>query len=574
MSLFLGLLLVVATAWTSPPLEPSFGSAAHFDRGLASQQSGEPVIRSEVGLQTVDVRVKDSHGNDVLGLSAKDFTVREDGKPQEIAFFDAGSGPVTVAVLVDSSSSVGSSAQVGSAEEVAARFMHLARPGDEIWAMDFTEWTGPFERLTPRQLLSPGQVTVPPAGGVGSAIYDAIATAVCNLRGSKNPRQAIIVITDGIDEHSRISLERLIDVIRSQRAQLFLIGLPSRPEFRIPEPAQPKVTLVTGHDIDNPDVVFDRLAQEAGAETFIPKSENGLQDALKAVSNLLESEYTLAYYLPKISHKLRRIEVKVNRRRVRVLPGLVVSSQDSAELVHFVEGTCAVSPNFHPYPYESHVTEGPSGMVYRDDFSDRSSGWPQHPDSHYVSAGYELTTFERTVADSTPRPNISALGLTTGRTTIYRENVVAAYGPSWRDFRVSATMRPVLGHASNGQEQKFTRQVRAAAGLVFRMNQEGYYALLLGGPPKDKNFSLELVARQFQADSYAESVVVPWTSIDRALPFEMTLAVEDIGDHITVFVDGKKVGSARDDRFSEGYVGFTVSAAARATFGNFVVEQK
>jgi VWFA-related protein len=574
MSLFLGLLLVMATAWTSPPLEPSFGSAVHFDRRLAAPQSSRPVLRSEVDLQTVNVQVRDKQGNNVPGLAANDFKVREDGKPQEIAFFDAGTGPVTVAVLVDSSSSVGSSAQVGSAEEVAARFMRLARPGDEIWAMDFTEWTGRFERLTPRQLLSLGQVTVPPAGGVGSAIYDAIATAVCNLRGSKNPRQAIIVITDGIDEHSRIGLEQLIELIRSQRAQLFLIGLPSRPEFRIQEPAQPKVTLVTGHDIDNPDVVFDRLAQEAGAETFIPKSENGLQDALKAVSNLLESEYTLAYYLPKISHKLRRIEVKVDRRGAHVLPGLVESSQDSAELVHFVEGTCAVSPNFHPYPYESHVTEGPSGMVYRDDFSDRSSGWPQHPDSHYVSAGYELTTFERTVADSTPRPNISALGLTTGRTTIYRENVVAAYGPSWRDFRVSATMRPVLGHASNGQEQKFTRKVRAAAGLVFRMNQEGYYALLLGGPPKDKNFSLELVARQFQADSYAESVVVPWTSIDRALPFEMTLAVEDIGDHITVFVDGKKVGSARDDRFSEGYVGFTVSAAARATFGNFVVEQK
>jgi hypothetical protein len=106
------------------------------------------------------------------------------------------------------------------------------------------------------------------------------------------------------------------------------------------------------------------------------------------------------------------------------------------------------------------------------------------------------------------------------------------------------------------------------------MNQEGYYALLLGGPPKDKNFSFELVARQFQVDSYAESVVVPWTSIDRASPLEMTLAVEDIGDQITVFVDGKKVGSARDDRFREGYVGFTVSAPARATFGNFVVEQK
>jgi hypothetical protein len=180
MGLFFDLLLVMATAWTSPPLEPSFGSAAHFDRGLAAPQSSGTALRSEVDLQTVNVQVKDKQGNSVAGLAANDFTVREDGQLQKIAFFDAGSGAVTVAVLVDSSSSVGSRARVGSAEEVAARFMRLARPKDEIWAMDFTEWTGPFERLTPQQLLSPGQVTVPPAGGVGSAIYDAIATAVCN----------------------------------------------------------------------------------------------------------------------------------------------------------------------------------------------------------------------------------------------------------------------------------------------------------------------------------------------------------------------------------------------------------
>ena len=362
MGLFLDLLLVMVTAWTSAPLEPSFGSAAHFDRGLAAPQSGRPVLRSEVDLQTVNVQVKDKQGNNVPGLAAHDFNVREDGQPQTIAFFDAGSGPVTVAVLVDSSSSMVREGQLGSAEEIAARFMRIARPGDEIWAMDFTEWTGPFEPITQEQFSNPGPLTVPAAGGSGSAVYDAIATAICHLRSSSSPRQAIIVITDGVDEHSRLSLDQLIDLVRSQRAQLFLIGLPSRPEFRFLGHIEPKVTLVSGHDIDNPEVVFDRLAKEAGAETFIPKSENGLQDALKAVSNLLESEYTLAYYPPKTSHKFRKIEVKVNRREARVLTNhFVLANPHAAELVRYVEGTCAVSPEFHAYPFESHVTNGPSG---------------------------------------------------------------------------------------------------------------------------------------------------------------------------------------------------------------------
>jgi Ca-activated chloride channel family protein len=330
---------------------PASGGNSFCVQDQTPPQTDKHVLRSEVDLQTVNAQVKDKQGNNVAGLTANDFTVREDGQPQTIAFFDAGSGPEAVAVLVDSSSSVGSRAEVGSAEEVAARFMRLARPEDEIWAMDFTEWTGPFERLTPQQLLSPGQVTIPPAGGVGSSVYDAIATSVCNLRGSKNVRQAIIVITDGVDEHSRLSLDQLISLLRSQRAQLFLIGLPSRPEFRFFGHTDPKVTLVSDHDIDNPEVVFDRLAKEAGAETFVPKSENGLQDALKAVSNLLESEYTLAYYPPKSSRKLRRIEVKVNRPGARLLTSrVVVANPGPAELVRYVEGTCAVSPEFHAYP--------------------------------------------------------------------------------------------------------------------------------------------------------------------------------------------------------------------------------
>jgi Ca-activated chloride channel homolog len=176
-------------------------------------QSSAPVLRSEVDLQTVSIQVKDKRGNNVLGLAARDFTVRENGKPQKIAFFDAGSGPVTVAVLVDSSSSMVRKGHLGSAQEIAARFMRIARSRDQIWAMDFTDWMGTFEHVTAEQLSDAGSVKLPAAGGQGSSVYDAIATAICHLRDSSNPRQAIIVITDGIDEHSRLTLDQLIDVV-------------------------------------------------------------------------------------------------------------------------------------------------------------------------------------------------------------------------------------------------------------------------------------------------------------------------------------------------------------------------
>jgi Ca-activated chloride channel homolog len=575
----------IASSWP----QPAFGDTAFCVQVAAPSRSGQRVLRSEVDLQTVNVQVKDKRGNNVAGLAAHDFSVREEGKPQKIAFFDAGHGPVTVAVLVDSSSSIVRKGKLGSAEEIAARFMRIARPADEIWAMDFTEWMGRFERITQKQLSTSGPVTVPGAGGSGSAVYDAVASAICHLRGSSNPRQAIIVITDGMDEHSRISLDQLIDLVRSQRGQLFLIGIPSRPGFRSFNHSQPKVTLVTGHDIDNPDVVFERLTKEAGAETFIPKSENGLQDALRAVSNLLESEYTLAYYPPKTSRKLRKIDVTVDRRGARVLTSrFLVGKPDAADIVHFVEGACVVSPKFHPYPFESHLTIVPGRTVYRDDFSDRSSGWPEHPDSHYVSGGYELSTLIERDAD-----NGSIRGMADLK-RLYRDNVVAAWGPSWNDFRVSARMKAVFERplASNLHEQ-FSHLVHPAAGLVFRMNEKGYYALLVSSSSEfkknellsrsgeyKKKLAFEVVAMTFQADStagvasFVESVIVPWTVVDRASTTEAQLAVQDVGGQIAIFLDGRQVGTAHDNRFTEGCAGFTVSAPADATFSNLLVEQR
>jgi Ca-activated chloride channel homolog len=353
--------------------QPAFGRVPSCEQNSAPPQSSAHILRSEVDVQTVNVQVEDKQGRNVRGLTANDFSVREDGEPQQIAFFDAGTGPVTVEVLVDSSSSMVRQARLGTAEEVATRFMRIARPGDEIWAMDFTEWMGHFERITEKQLSRSGPMVVPRASGTGSAVYDAIASAICHLRSSTNPRQAIIVITDGIDEHSRISLDQLTNLVRSQRAQLFLIGFPSRPEFRAYDHNEPKVTLVTGHDIDNPGVVFERLAKEGGAETFIPKSENGLQDALKAVSNLLESEYTLAFYPPKSSRTVRRIDVRVNRSGTHILTSrFVVANPGASDAVHFAEGSCVVSPKFYPYSFASHITEEGGGRFIATIFPTRT----------------------------------------------------------------------------------------------------------------------------------------------------------------------------------------------------------
>ncbi len=499
------------------------------------------------------------------GLLAQDFTVFENGQRQKIAFFDAGGGPVSIAVLLDSSSSMYSGDRLGSPEAIAVQFMRTARPGDEISAMDFSDEVGPFQRLTSEELRNPSSVTLAPAPSRGSAVYDAVATALCHLRTSKNLRQAVIVVTDGVDEYSRITLEQLIGLVRSSRAQLFMIGLQSKPGFNSHHRVESRLTVISGQDIDNPIVVFDRLMKESGAESFIPKSDRGLGEALGAVSKMLQSEYTLAYYPQKSESKLRRVEVKVNRHGAHVLARHFVDSlQDAAQLVHFDEATCTVSPQFHPYPYEANLTHDSGAMTYRENFSNPHSGWPIHEDSHYVSGGYELSSPEAGFGDvygamrssgidATALPNISSTGAST--LTALREYVVAAYGPWWINFRASVNVNA---------------DVDSAAGLVFRMNELGYYALLVSNT--GQNVSAELLS--VEGDGHSQRIIVPWFTVAPTRLSETEISVEAIGNQISIFVEGQKVKTLQDDTYAQGLIGFVISGHSRAVFRNLVVEQR
>ncbi|HEV2221865.1 MAG TPA: VWA domain-containing protein, partial [Candidatus Acidoferrales bacterium] len=545
--------ILAAGAWACTALAMGRGAA----------QSRVPVMHVEVDLQPIEVQVADANGNNIPGLNGKDFTVLENGQRQRIAFFDAGKSPVSVAILVDSSNSMNSNGPLGSAQAIAVEFMSTARPGDDIYAMDFTDQTGPFQQLTREQLLNPSAVTLATAPSGGSALYDAIAAALCHLRASKNLRRAVIVISDGVDQYSHISLEQLIALVRSSHAQLFMIGLQSRPEFGFQGRPEPKLTLITGHDIDNPVVVFDDLMKESGAESFIPKSGSSLKEALLAVSNMLQSEYTLAYYPGKSSSQLRKIEVKVDRPGAHVLARRFVDSQrDASQFVHFDQATCTVSSQSYPYPYETHLTRGPGGMTYHEDFSDSHSGWPIHEDSHYVSGGYELSNVPVPAGNVNDAMRASAMGGsvpysvgTAEKSMAFRENIIAAYGPWWTDFHASVTVKVVPPPQSHGARSQFPYAARPAAGLVFRMNSKGYYALLIGGIVKKKKLSVELVRRDFLPDTqqdYAETRIVPWTTVAEAAPPGTELSADDIGDQITIFVDGQEVGTVRDSTYDQG----------------------
>jgi VWFA-related protein len=548
-----------------------FAPAAHAQ--LATAQSPPVVLRVQVALQSLAIRVTDKQGNDVKGLSAADFTILEDGQAQKISFFGTDNVPTSLNVLVDEGGSMDTIGKLGSAEAIAARFLRSGRPDDEISAMAFTDHMGPFRLLTQQQLRNPSSVVLAPGVGSGSALFDAIATVLCHLNASQNLRQAIVVITDGVDQHSRLSLEQLIGLVQSSRAQLFMIGLNSKREYGLNGHPEAKLTLVNGHDIDNPAVVFDRLTKESGAEAFFPSSLSGLEQALKKVSDLLEAQYTIDYYPRGNLKKFRRIQVKLRR------PGLVVSVRRGVgpEITtdapgDFTEGTCGVSPEVHPYPYESKVTLSKDGTSYREDFSDVRSGWPNRDNSRYIANGYELSNTVPSKVDTIQRSPL--LG---GSSASFQQNVVAAYGPWWTDFRASAVLDDLLSKSSvfpNTIGPNSINASRATAGFVFRLKDTGYYALLLTEASRAKDLWFKVEKREYQGN--AQTDLIPWTAahFSEVPSSGMPIAVDCVGSQITVLINGQQVGRVKDDSYDRGYVGFILSGIGHAKFRDLLVTQQ
>jgi Ca-activated chloride channel family protein len=554
-------------------------------------QTPPPVFVSNTDLQSLAVRVTDKQGRDVHGLGAKDFTILEDGRTQPVAFFGAEQQPVSVALLLDASWSMRSSLKLERAGKLLAPLLGGSFPGSEseVFFTSFTERIGAFLTVTPGQPLSQLLPNTRSAQA-GTALYDALATSLCNMRTARSIRQAIVMITDGSDQHSRLTLDRVIQLAQTSKPQIFMIGLFDPSEHEVYREGGKTVSLVNGREIDNPLYTFNRVAKESGAEAFFPSTDADFAGVVDHILGILRAEYTLAYY-PNSAQTLRRIQVRVNRPSGT--PGVTVNARRAvgseapgAAPVRFEVNSCTVSPTEHPYPWEPHVTTGlPHTSTYKDDFTDPHSGWPNHPFSQYAHGGYEITV------GPPPQNSRSASGsvfkgtqLTWGGDSkkgdqyVISTGTIAAYGPLFANFRASITVSGAWKKLLSSDEPG--RYSDGGAGIVFRLNEQGCYLFLLSGKGNDEHFSYSVVKRSW---SGIETQLVPWVRIPLARDQStiakeaiepVTLTVECSGDRIILRLNDLEVERLTDSSLPQGQVGIAAFGKGRALFHSLYVEER
>jgi Ca-activated chloride channel family protein len=256
-------------------------------------------IRVDTTLVLVPVSVTDPMDRYVTGLDKENFKLSENGVDQEIATFSSDDAPMSVGIVFDTSGSMGN--KLLRSREAVMQFMKTANPEDEFFLVQFNdrpELTQPFTPNT--EDVQNRLIFIQPKGR--TALLDGVYMAMNEMKKGKNPRKAILIISDGGDNSSRYTRSEVKNAVREADVQSYAIGIfePFASRGRTPE------------ELDGPSLLHD-LAEQTGGRDFNVENLGELPDVAAKIGLELRNQYLLGY-TPKNKDrdgKYRRIQVKV-----------------------------------------------------------------------------------------------------------------------------------------------------------------------------------------------------------------------------------------------------------------------
>lgn len=322
---------------------------------LSAQQV--PTFSSNVKVVNVPATVRTKKGEIVRDLSKDDFTLTEDGRPQSIKYFAKESElPLSIGLLVDTS---GSQRRLIEQERSASYvfLQQMMREGrDKAFVIQFESEVELLQDLTSsRQKLEsaldalqapqmqrsrgglPGQGRGGARGGGGTALYDAVFLASDEVISKQQGRKALIILSDGVDNASRISLERAIE--SAQRADTMVYSILFADSdaygggwggrvggggggwgrrgggYPMPQP-QPRQSTADGKK------VLERISQETGARMFEVSKKQPIGEIYARIQEELRNQYSLGYTPDRVEGGYHKIQLATRQK------DLIVQARD------------------------------------------------------------------------------------------------------------------------------------------------------------------------------------------------------------------------------------------------------
>ena len=267
-------------------------------------------IKVDVNLTLVNLTVTDPLDRLVTGLEKEHFRVFEDGAEQEVLTLSSEDVPVSIGLVFDMSGSM--SDKVEKAREAAVQFMRTANPLDQFFLVSFNDraeltsgFTSSVDELQNRMMFT--------ASKGRTALLDAIYLGLSQMRGAHNGKRALLIISDGGDNHSRYNESDVKNYLKEADCQLYAIGIfdPIGIRSRTPE------------ELEGPSLLSE-MTEMTGGRVFPVGNLGELPDIAAKIGMELRNQYVLGYKSsnPRPNGAWRKIKVKL--RPPKGLPPLNV----------------------------------------------------------------------------------------------------------------------------------------------------------------------------------------------------------------------------------------------------------
>jgi Ca-activated chloride channel family protein len=261
-------------------------------------QDRQPYTLSvDVDMVVLNVRAVDGNGQSIHNLTKENFEVRDNGKRQSVTLFVGQDSPATIGLVLDSSSSMNS--KHSEVKAGALRFIQSSHPRDQIFVMHFNDrlhWPLPHSQRFTDDINVLEQALSWNGLGGKTALYDAMAAALKHSAQGEWEKRALIVLTDGGDNASTETFERVLKLAQESNVMIYTIGLFD--------------PLAVGNNRS----ALQKLARLTGGDAYFPVSIDELDPLWEEIAHGIRTQYTLGYRPDPtfVDGKFHKVQVRVD----------------------------------------------------------------------------------------------------------------------------------------------------------------------------------------------------------------------------------------------------------------------
>ncbi len=267
-------------------------------------------FRADSTLVLVPVSVTDPSNRYVLGLEKEDLRLFEDGVEQKVTHFSNEDAPLSIGLLVDTSGSMG--AKLDTSRRAVAEFLKTLNTADEAFLVEFSDQAQLAVPLTSDAGAIESSMTSATSGGL-TALLDAVNMGLQEMKRAKNPRKALLIISDGGDNNSTYTSTQISDLVREADVQVYAMGV-FEPSLSFGLSSGLKTGRLGTAELDGPRLL-SAIADQTGGRALAATNLRDLPGIAERIGIELRNQYVLAYspQNPSRDGKYRKIEVKLQQ---------------------------------------------------------------------------------------------------------------------------------------------------------------------------------------------------------------------------------------------------------------------